>query len=386
MSFQYSDMRCRTCASNFATKITPRDIKTLIAIILPLKQYRRQVCYRQSWHIDKNFTTHTPCTILDAILNIFIYELAKSITNESYEIVETKQVKIEQTLVWNYRTQPTRTRSIDIGSIVRWNSRQYRRLIASVAKTNTADIPEIELATATTETIASQSETAPVANTLALSSDPTPNDASDLFQPGQNGNTALAQFETSSAPPATNISVESKDNADNNNQVQMLSEEQPLVGLVADDQNIENLPTENQISNSPPVIDSNDNASNHERLWIFEQAAEQFTLQIGSYKTPNTSQAAPSELELTLDPLLKHRQSSDDKWQYLLYGSYQTIELAEAAAKTLSLKGPWIRTFESLQKNRCKAVDASSAEPTYCKSWKIWSMPRASKAADQQYP
>jgi hypothetical protein len=53
MSFQYSDMRCRTCASNFATKITPRDIKTLIAIILPLKQYGRQGCYRQSWHIDK---------------------------------------------------------------------------------------------------------------------------------------------------------------------------------------------------------------------------------------------------------------------------------------------------------------------------------------------
>ncbi|MDG2088496.1 MAG: hypothetical protein P8J68_07125 [Arenicellaceae bacterium] len=122
------------------------------------------------------------------------------------------------------------------------------------------------MATATTETIASQSETEPVANTLALSSDPRPNDASDLFQPGQNGNTALAQFETSSAPPATNISVEPKDNADNNNQVQMLSEEQPLAGLVADDQNIENLPTENQISNSPPVIDSNDNASNHERL------------------------------------------------------------------------------------------------------------------------
>jgi len=36
---------------------------------------------------------------LDAILNIFIYELAKGITNESYEIVETKQVKTEQTLV-----------------------------------------------------------------------------------------------------------------------------------------------------------------------------------------------------------------------------------------------------------------------------------------------
>lgn len=91
------------------------------------------------------------------------------------------------------------------------------------------------MATATTETIASQSETAPVANTPALSNDLTPDDASDLIQPGQNGNTALAQFETSSAPPATNISVEPKDNADNNNQVQMLSEEQPLVGLVADD-------------------------------------------------------------------------------------------------------------------------------------------------------
>ena len=36
---------------------------------------------------------------MDAILNIFIYELAKGITNESYEIVETKQVKTEQTLV-----------------------------------------------------------------------------------------------------------------------------------------------------------------------------------------------------------------------------------------------------------------------------------------------
>ena len=32
-------------------------------------------------------------------MNIFIYELAKGITNESYEIVETKQVKTEQTLV-----------------------------------------------------------------------------------------------------------------------------------------------------------------------------------------------------------------------------------------------------------------------------------------------
>lgn len=122
------------------------------------------------------------------------------------------------------------------------------------------------MATATTETIASQSETAPVANTPLLSSDPTPDDASDLIQPGQNGNTALAQFEMSSAPPATNISVEPKDNTDNNNQVQMLSEEQPLIGLVADDQNIENLPTENQISHSPPVIDSNDNASNQGQL------------------------------------------------------------------------------------------------------------------------
>jgi hypothetical protein len=46
----------------------------------------------------------------------------------------------------------------------------------------------------------------------------------------------------------------------------MPSVEQPLVILVADDQNIENLPTESQVSNSPPAIDSNDNASNQEQL------------------------------------------------------------------------------------------------------------------------
>jgi hypothetical protein len=91
-------------------------------------------------------------------------------------------------------------------------------------------------------------------------------------------------------------------------------------------------------------------------------------LQIGSYKTGNTAQAAASELELTLGPFLKHRQSSDGKWQCLVYGWHQTSELAEATAKTLSLKDPWIRAFENLQKNRYKAVDSNSAEATYYKS------------------
>jgi hypothetical protein len=94
---------------------------------------------------------------------------------------------------------------------------EIQPLIASAVITNTADIPETVSATATTETIASQSETALVANTHTLRGDPIPDDASDLIQPGQNVNTALAQFETSSKPPATNISVEPKDNADTNN-------------------------------------------------------------------------------------------------------------------------------------------------------------------------
>jgi septal ring-binding cell division protein DamX len=106
---------------------------------------------------------------------------------------------------------------------------------------------------------------------------------------------------------------------------------------------------------------------NAEQLWIFEQAAELFTLQVGSYKSLESAQTAASRLKLNSDPLLKHQQSSDGKWYYLLYGAYKTTELADAASETLNLTEPWIRSFENLQKNRCKTVEANSVEASYCK-------------------
>jgi hypothetical protein len=94
-------MKCRTCASNFAAETTPRDIETLIGIILPLKKYRCRGCYTRSWHIDRKLLRRPRVIFWIPFWTFFIYGLVKGITNESYEVVETSRTGVELATVKN---------------------------------------------------------------------------------------------------------------------------------------------------------------------------------------------------------------------------------------------------------------------------------------------
>lgn len=396
MASQYSDMRCRTCASNFAAETTPKDIETLISIILPIKRYRCRGCYTRSWHIDRQILRLPRVLFWIPFWTFFIYGLVKGITNEPYEIVQADQAGNAQIVIEDAepspqdRTAQTPVRSF--GEIL--SSADSNRLpVSPVANTNTTDAPpQLVLPVETPEVpnmpetpeapeqqlaeevapdadpVDSQANTATVSNVPSSGDDLASDETGDLAQFGQTESIAVAQPETVVKPPFVITPVEPVNNSENIPRLQTSPEEQPLVNLDAEDQNIEDFPTDNQNSNSALVINTNNGVGNREHLWLFEQAAELFTLQIGSFKTIETAQTAASVLKLSLDPLLKYQQSGDGNWQYLLYGTYKTSELAKTAAETLGLKDPWIRKFRDLQRNRCKAVEANTAEAIYCNS------------------
>jgi hypothetical protein len=99
--------------------------------------------------------------------------------------------------------------------------------------------------------------------------------------------------------------------------------------------------------------------------WLFAQAPEAYTLQLASFDNAQKIAEFESSAKFIKNPEL-HRFTAmrkDIEWTYFLYGSYSSIELAQAAKIDLNQKLAWIRSFGQLQKNSCAVWKTQS--PTH---------------------
>jgi septal ring-binding cell division protein DamX len=89
--------------------------------------------------------------------------------------------------------------------------------------------------------------------------------------------------------------------------------------------------------------------------WLYAQAPDAYTLQLASFDNAQKIAEFESSAKFIKNPEL-HRFTAmrkDIEWTYFLYGSYSSIELAQAAKIDLNQKLAWIRSFGQLQKNSC---------------------------------
>jgi len=345
-------MKCRTCASNFAAETAPRDIETLIGIILPLKKYRCRGCYTRSWHTDRKLLRTPRVIFWIPFWTFFIYGLVKGITNESYEIAETTVTG--RGLATNENAAPNLESPTVSGPL-----KSFGEILENADANRSPTITVTAIETETSGTLVTDVTDALAAEPVELLPESISIRAADAPDTAEKIE-ELAAESTLLVPKTTTQLAETTaapvDEATSDNTIEPVSTAKITVAVAADDQqqNLSSITNQEEIN------------SGREELWIFEQEAELFTLQIGSYKSLDSPESAASALALSTDPLLKHQQSSDGKWYYLLYGAYKTAKLAEAASETLNLTEPWIRSFENLQKSRCKTVEANSEEASYC--------------------
>lgn len=106
---------------------------------------------------------------------------------------------------------------------------------------------------------------------------------------------------------------------------------------------------------SNPQATSARSANDNE--WLFQQPANNFTLQLASFDDPEKIRTFESRAKFRNNPEL-HRFTAKGKnidWTYFLYGSYASSKAAEAAKQQIGQKLAWVRTFGRLQQNRCVA-------------------------------
>jgi len=90
----------------------------------------------------------------------------------------------------------------------------------------------------------------------------------------------------------------------------------------------------------------NDNA------WLYTQHPEHYSIQLVSVESETAAKRYIERQRLGSEATYFYTRVQGKDWYYVLYGSFATLEEAEAARKRIDTSA-WIRRFGVLQKNRC---------------------------------
>lgn len=95
----------------------------------------------------------------------------------------------------------------------------------------------------------------------------------------------------------------------------------------------------------------------NENDWLFNQPTESYTLQLASFDDPQKTATFESHDKFRNNANLRRftATSKNIEWTYFLYGAYTDKELAKVAQDEIGQKRAWIRSFGTLQQNRCLA-------------------------------
>ncbi len=129
----------------------------------------------------------------------------------------------------------------------------------------------------------------------------------------------------------------------------------------------------NQIDSDSTSNDSNNsdndvnpipinNLSQHDD-WIFSQPPNNYTIQLASFNDPNARDLFLQRNSLQGNNQLKTIRSADNQWTYVLLGTYPNGNAASQEAVGISTNlEPWIRSFSSIQRNRCAQLKVATPD------------------------
>lgn len=131
-------------------------------------------------------------------------------------------------------------------------------------------------------------------------------------------------------------------------------------------------PATHNASDTPAVKRPTLKRPKDDNRWLFEQASNNFTLQLASFDDAAKIEQFVSQNKFINNPELHSFTSSakDIVWTYFLYGSYTTLDQAKQAKQEIGQKTARIRTFKKIQQNRCIAWKTKFPSPkelnTFC--------------------
>ena len=104
----------------------------------------------------------------------------------------------------------------------------------------------------------------------------------------------------------------------------------------------------------------------NDNTWLFDQAANYYTLQVASFDEPTKVLEFAARSKLIENPDLHQftANSKDRNWTYFLYGSFPQKKIAESTRQDIGQQFAWIRTFRQLQENRCLTWKTQSPPPS----------------------